>query len=145
MIRLVRKLRAALLGIALIVAGCSPTAAYVTALKVQAGAAQSFDTTAEAWHQYSHAHLEGILDASKSLPDYQTKSQAWEVTVVKVDAQLANVRDAIKLYADALAAAGATQAKDFSAALSKVIQAVGELQALLSKYGINISIPGVTL
>lgn len=128
-----------------LVAGCSPTAAYVTALKVQAGAAQSFDTTADAWHQYSHARLESILDASKSLADYQTKSQAWEVTVVKVDAQLANVRDAIKLYADALAAAGAAQAKDLSAALSKLIQAAGKLQKELAAHGINISIPGVTL
>lgn len=146
MIALIRRLHIALLGMALVAtAACSPTAAYVTGLKVQAGAAQSFDTTAEAWHQYSHAHLESILDTSKSLADYQTKSQAWEVTAVKVDAQLANVRDAIKLYADALAVDGAAQTKDFSAALSKVIQAVGDLQKLLSAYGINISIPGVTL
>lgn len=144
-IRLILKARAALIGAMFFVAGCSPTAAYVTALKVEAGTAQSFDTTAEAWHQYSHAHLESIKDTAMSLADYQVKSQAWEVTVVKVDTQLANVRDAIKLYADALAVDGAAQTKDFSASLAKLIQAAGELQKLLSQYGINISIPGVAL
>lgn len=134
----------ALVGAILALAGCSPTAAYVTAVKIKGVAAQTTLDSYEAWRQFDVKHQQDLLATSPSVDAFVSEVKAWRTGVQKpVDDAFATLRDAVNTYSIALDASSATKAKDFSGAVAKLIAAVEQVVSTLKRYNVNVPMPGV--
>lgn len=121
--------------------GCAPTSAYVSARQIETGAARFVDISAETWHAYSHARLENIKESCADMPCYLAAAGQWESgTVAPVDKAIVTAREAVRTFDAALNMAGAVQAKDFSAAIQALIQAVTSMVTILNGYGLSLSL-----
>lgn len=121
--------------------GCAPTSAYVSARQIETGAAKFVDVSADTWHAYSHAQLENYKQSCADMPCFNALSSQWESgTVAPVDKAIVTAREAVRTFDLALNAAGAVQAKDFSAAVQALIQAVTSMVTILNGYGLSLSI-----
>lgn len=126
---------------AVVLAGCAPTSAYVSARQIETGAAKFVDTAADTWHAYSHARLENIKDACGDLDCFKQTVAQWESgTVVHADQAIATARDAVHVFATTLDAANAVQSKDFSAAIQALISAVTQMINILNGYGLTLAL-----
>lgn len=128
--------------IAIVLSGCAPTDAYVTALKVKGSASDTLLTAYQAWRIYDGVHQDSIINGTTDRSVAMKELAAWrDGTQRKVDDAFVVARDAVTTYSKALAAADAAKKKDWGAAISNVTAAVSELLSTLAAAGIDIPKP----
>lgn len=121
--------------------GCAPTSAYVSARQIETGAAKFVDIAADTWHGYSHARLENFKESCADLDCFKTNVSQWESgTVAPADKAIVTAREAVRTFDAALNAANAVQAKDFSAAIQALVQAVTSMASILNGYGLSLAL-----
>lgn len=119
--------------------GCAPTTAYVAARNLETGASAFVNAGADIWHTYSHAKLENCKDAVADYQSFLQCANSWEENAVKpADKAIVTARDTVHDFDTSLAAADATKAKDYSAAVAKVIAAVTEFYNVLTGLGAKL-------
>lgn len=123
-------------------AGCSPTDAYVTALKVKGTASDTLLTAYQAWRVYDGVHQDSIIIGNNDRAIVMKELAAWrDGTQRKVDDAFVVARDAVVTYSKALAAADAAKRSDWGAAIANVEAAVSELLSALAAAGVDIPKP----
>ncbi len=119
-------------------AGCAPTDAYVTAVRVKGDLSEALYDAHAAWIAFDQQHHADILKDATSLEDGNLRLAAWEVTEKKVDDGFVAARKAIEAYSLVLKAADADQRKDYVAAIALASEAVSTIVSLLSELGVTI-------
>lgn len=137
-------MRALLLALVLISGACAPTQAYVAAVKLEGTIATEVMDAYGAWRVYDRTHQDSIVAAATSAPAAAAQLKAWRALQSQVDMAFIDARKALQLYSDALNAAGAAQARDWSATIAALTTAVNHLLSLLSQFGVAMPAPKVT-
>lgn len=127
--------------VALLLTGCAPTDAYVTAVKVKGDLADTLYAAHEAWIAFDKIYHDDLVKGADTLADGRGKLEKWEVVEKKVDDAFVAARNAISAYSLALAAAGADEKKDYVAAIADVTASIAALVDLLR--GLGVAIPGL--
>lgn len=137
-------MRALMLALVLFAAGCAPTQAYIAAVKLEGTIATEAMDAYGTWRAYDRAHQDAIVAGAGSASAAAAQLKAWRALQYQVDEAFIATRKALQLYSDALNAAGAAQAKDWSGAIAALTTAVNHLLSLLSQFGVALPAPKVS-
>lgn len=136
---------AAFIAACLVLGACAPTSAYVAARKAQETASITVDASYRTWRDYDRAHQEQIVQASGDIATAKELLAQYRAgTQHPVDEAFVTARNAVAAMDEALAAAGAATAKDYTTAITKLLGALTMLAAILSEYGVTVPIPSPT-
>lgn len=127
-------------------AGCTPTQAYVGALKFNTAAAQLTMDARDGWHKFDSGYQTQIYSNATTRAEAVANLASWRTgTQSKVDAAFTDVRDGIATLSDLLNAAGAAQKSNYTDALAKLAGAVARLTSLLAQLGVHVpSLPALS-